>query len=243
MTPPLLNVTLPVFNEEVQLADNTRRLATFLASQSTYSWEVVIADNGSTDRTRDIAQKLVEEGMGLSSGRVQLRAIHRDTAGRGGALKEAWLSSEADILSYMDVDLSTDLACLPALLNVITEGGADLAVGSRLLPDSKTTRGWKREVLSRVYSRLVRGALRLRVRDAQCGFKAIRREVARALLPHIQDNGWFFDTELLVLAQRAGYRIAEVPVHWVDDPGSTVKLLPTIWRDVCGVRRLRRQAE
>ena len=240
MTLPLVNVTLPLFNEEVQLADNARRLATFLAGQPPYCWEVVIADNGSTDRTWAIAQALAAAGTDLSSGRVQLRAIHLDTAGRGGALKAAWQSSEADILSYMDVDLSTNLADLPALLVAITGGGADLAVRSRLLPDSKTTRGWKREVLSWVYSRLIRRALGLRVRDAQCGFKAIRRETARALLPQVKDCGWFFDTELLALAQRAGYRIAEVPVRWVDDPGSTVKLLPTIWKDVCGVWRLRR---
>ncbi len=242
MTPPLVNVTLPVCNEEAQLAESAHGLAIHLASQTACRWEILVADNGSTDRTWTIAQTLAWEGAGMNSTMVNLRAMHLDVAGRGGALKAAWQSSKAEILSYMDVDLSTDLKCLPTLLAAITEQGADLAVGSRLLPDSETTRGWKREVLSRGYSWLIRRALGLRVRDAQCGFKAIRREAAQVLLPQVQDNGWFFDTELLVLAQRAGYRVTEVPVHWVDDPGSTVKLLPTIWRDVCGVWRLRRPA-
>jgi len=242
MTPPLINVTLPAFNEEAQVAENTRKVVAFLAGQPSSRWEILIADNGSTDRTWAIAQELAANGASEASTAVSVRARHLDAAGRGGAIKAAWLASNADILSYMDVDLSTDLSCLPALLAAITEGGADLAVGSRLLPASRTTRGWKREVLSRGYSRLIRRALGLRVRDAQCGFKAIRREAARVLLPQVQDSGWFFDTELLVRAQRAGYRVAEVPVRWVDDPGSTVKLLPTIGRDLKGVWRLRREA-
>ena len=241
MIPPLINVTLPVFNEEAQLAESVRELAMLLAGLPPYGWEILIADNGSTDGTWGIAQALAAAGAGLAPTTARLRATHLDPPGRGGALKAAWLASEADLLSYMDVDLSTDLACFPALLAALIEGRADLAVGSRLLPGSRTTRGWKREVLSRGYSRLIQGALGLQVRDAQCGFKAIRREAARVLVPQVEDNGWFFDTELLVRAQRAGYRIAEVPVRWVDDNGSTVKLLPTIWRDLCGVWRLRRQ--
>jgi hypothetical protein len=156
-------------------------------------------------------------------------------------LREAWLASDAAILCYMDVDLSTDLACLPALLAPLLDGTGDVAIGSRLLPTSQTMRGWRRELISRTYNRLLRRALGLRVHDAQCGFKALTRKAAQALLPQVRDDGWFFDTELLALAQRGGWRTVEVPVRWVDDPGTTVKLLPTIWRDLRGVWRLRRR--
>ncbi len=166
--------------------------------------------------------------------------VHLDQAGRGRALKAVWLASEADVLSYLDVDLSTDLAHLPELIGGVAEGRADLALGSRLLPASRTTRGWKRELLSRGYNWLLHRTLGLRVTDAQCGFKAISRRAAQALLPQVQDPGFFFDTELLVLAQRQGWRIAELPVRWVDDPDSRVRLLRTIGQDLKGVWRLRR---
>lgn len=158
-------------------------------------------------------------------------------------MRQAWLGSEADVLAYMDVDLSTDLACLPALIEPLLRGAADLAIGSRLLPQSQTTRGWKRELMSRLYNRLLHLALGLRVHDAQCGFKAITRQAAQALLPRVRDEGWFFDTELLWLAQREGWRVVEIPVRWVDDPTTTVRLLPTIGRDLRGVWRLWRTAK
>jgi glycosyltransferase involved in cell wall biosynthesis len=250
-----INVTLPVFNEAAQLAGSVRRLTEFLAGLAPARWEIVLAENGSTDGTRALAEELASEseakyqipetgyrmpeaGSPRPERTIRVRVVHLDQAGRGGALRAAWLGSAADLLSYMDVDLSTDLACLPALLAPLLAGTADLAIGSRLLPGSRTTRGWKREVLSRGYNVLLRSALGLRVRDAQCGFKALTRQAARALLPRVKDEGWFFDTELLFRAQREGWRIAEVPVRWVDDPGSTVRLLPTIWRDLRGVGRL-----
>jgi glycosyltransferase involved in cell wall biosynthesis len=243
---PELNVTLPAHNEAAQLAASVRRVVACLAAQP-WPWELVIADNGSRDATGAIADQLVAEHVyertavgGHSAGVI--RARHRAAPGRGAALREAWLGSDAAIVSYLDVDLSTDLACLPALLAPLQTGAADLAIGSRLLTGSQTTRGWKRELISRTYNRLLRTALGLAVHDAQCGFKALTRAAARALLPQVRDDGWFFDTELLVLAQRQGWRTAEVPVRWVDDPGSTVKLASTIWRDLCGVWRLRRAA-
>ncbi len=258
-----INVTLPVHNAAAQLADSVRRLVEFLAGLSPDTWEVVIAENGSTDETRALAQRLAAEyGSSASeirssgvvdrerrpAGReaqgapaVTVRVMSRDAAGRGGALRAAWLDSGAEVVSYMDVDLSTDLACLPALLAPLKRGEADLAVGSRLLPGSRTTRGWRREVLSRGYNHLLRAALGLRAADAQCGFKALTRAAARALLPGVKDEGWFFDTELLWRAQREGWRVVEVPVRWVDSPTSTVRLLPTIARDLqgcggCGTR-------
>lgn len=245
---PCFNVTLPVYNEAAQLASSVRRLLAFLAGQYEGGWEVVIADNGSTDETLAIARQLAAEqtrtlpdaGCRIPDQAITLRVRHRDPPGRGAALREAWLASEADIVSYMDVDLSTDLTCLPALLEPLRTGIADLAIGSRLLPAAQTTRGWKRECLSRGYNRLLHWVLGLRVADAQCGFKALSRRAAQALLPCVRDDGWFFDTELLALAQHSGWRVAEVPVRWVDDPGTTVRLWPTVCRDLRGVWRLRR---
>ena len=235
MAEPTLRVdtVIPVYNEEKALPGSIQQLNAFLTAECRHDWRIVIADNASVDRTPEVGRALAEQFP-----RVRYERLERK--GRGLALRTAWLGSDADILSYMDVDLSTDLACLPELIGPLRRGEADLAIGSRLLPASRTTRGLKREVLSRGYSRLLRWALGLGIRDAQCGFKAITRQAARVLLPQVQDEGWFFDTELLWLAQRGGWRIREIPVTWVDDPTTTVKLLPTIWRDLRGVWRLRR---
>ncbi|MHB1309461.1 MAG: dolichyl-phosphate beta-glucosyltransferase [Limisphaerales bacterium] len=238
MAPPRLHVTLPAHNEAAQIPTSLRRVAAFLDGQG-WEWELTVAENGSSDQTAELAE--VEIRRLTLDGRARRMRVQRGIEpGRGRALRTAWLASEADLMCYMDVDLSTDLACLPELIGPLMRGEADLAIGSRLLPASRTTRGLKREVLSRGYSRLLRWALGLGIRDAQCGFKAITREAARVLLPQVQDEGWFFDTELLWLAQRGGWRIREIPVTWVDDPTTTVKLLPTIWRDLRGVWRLRR---
>ena len=275
MTSPLINVTLPVFNEAAQLAASVRRVTEFLAGQPQWRWEVVIADNGSTDGTRERAEEMAREvqklevrsqklevgsqesgarsqelenrSQKLEDGRqrparaITLRVVHLDQAGRGRALQTVWLASAADVLSYLDIDLSTDLAHLPELIGVVAEGRTDIAIGSRLLPGSQTTRGWKRELISRGYNWLLHRALGLRVADAQCGFKAISHRAAQALLPQVADTGFFFDTELLVLAQRQGWRITELPVRWVDDPDSRVRLLRTIGQDLQGVWRLRKE--
>lgn len=236
------NITLPAYNEEDRITDCVQRVLQCVEAQG-WNCEVVIAENGSMDQTRAIAEELAAEcrkdRSRMLDTPVTLRAVHLDQAGRGGALREAWLASDADVLSYMDIDLSTDLAHLPELIGTVAEDHADLAIGSRLLPGSQTTRGWKREFLSRGYNRLLHAALGLRVADAQCGFKAITRRAAQALLPRVRDDGWFFDTELLVLAQREGWRVAELPVRWVEDERTTVRLLPTVWRDLKGIGRLR----
>jgi glycosyltransferase involved in cell wall biosynthesis len=226
-------IVIPVFNEERQLSSSIARLVDFLGQHKTWDKEVVIADNGSADRTLEKAHSLAKEYEFI-------RVVHLEEKGRGRALKTAWSVSSAEILSYMDVDLSTDLVAFPGLIDAIERRGYDLAVGSRLLPDSDVRRGWKREFISRSYNRLIKSIFQTRFSDAQCGFKAITRAAARSLLPLVEDTGWFFDTELLVLAERLGYRIFDLPVRWDDDSDSRVKIIRTAWEDVKGLMRMRR---
>lgn len=205
-----------------------------LTGSGRFDYELVIANNGSTDRTPAIARQLAREHS-------HVRVLDLPQKGRGGALKRAWLGSGAEVLSYMDVDLSTDLAAFPALIDAVAGGEFDLAIGSRLLAQSEVKRCWRREWISRGYNRLVRRLLRTAISDLQCGFKAIHRAAAQALLPQVADNGWFFDTELLVLAERLGYRVGEIPVRWIEDSDSRVNILSTALADLRGLWRLRRQ--
>jgi glycosyltransferase involved in cell wall biosynthesis len=233
MTTPLVNLTVPVLNEEAQLAESVGKLRAFLQDHAGFTWEIVIADNGSTDRTAQIAEELGRRWP-------EVRAVHLPLKGRGRALRKVWSESSAEILSYMDVDLSTDLSAFPRLIEPLANGEYDVATGSRLLPGSQTTRCWKRELISHAYNRLVRACFRTRFSDAQCGFKAITRKAAGELLPLVEDDAWFFDTELLVWAERRGYRILDLPVRWVEDADSRVKILRTSWQDLRGLLRLRR---
>jgi glycosyltransferase involved in cell wall biosynthesis len=228
---PLVEVVVPVHNEQAGLAASVHRLHTWLADQLPYPYRITIADNGSTDATGRLADRLAHQLPGVS-------VLHLVQKGRGRALKAAWSGSCAPVLAYMDVDLSTDLGCLPPLLAPLVAGEADLAIGTRLAEDALVIRGPLRELLSRGYNQLLRAALGATFSDAQCGFKALRKEVAVWLLPRVRDHGWFFDTELLVLAERAGLRIREVPVVWIDDPDSRVNLVTTAAADLYGIARL-----
>jgi glycosyltransferase involved in cell wall biosynthesis len=228
-----VTVTLPVFNEEVQLAESVGRLRAFLQDQGQFHWDIVIADNGSTDRTAEIA-------AGLRRRWPDLRVEHLPGKGRGRALRKVWSESLADILSYMDVDLSTDLEALPRLIQPLAGRQYDVATGSRLLPESQTTRCWKREMISHAYNWLIKTTFHTRFSDAQCGFKAITRQAAAELLLLTEDDAWFFDTELLVWAERRGYRILDLPVRWVEDADSRVKIVRTAWQDLRGMLRLLR---
>jgi putative flippase GtrA len=230
---PVVDIVVPVFNEEDQLAASIRRLRRYLDSRFPLAARITIADNASTDSTWWIARRLEGELEGV-------RAIHLDQKGRGRALRAAWSASDAAILAYMDVDLSTELDALLPLVAPLLSGHSEVAIGSRLAPGASVTRGLKREVISRCYNVLLRTLLGARFRDAQCGFKAIRFDVARRLLPLVNDGAWFFDTELLVLAQRAGLRVNEVPVDWVDDPDSRVDIQATALADLRGIWRLMR---
>ena len=214
------------------LADSVRRLAAYVRDYFPHSARITIAENGSADGTWELAQSLAGEISGV-------QAMHLEEAGRGGALKAAWAGSDAEVLAYMDVDLSTGLNALAPLVAPLLSGHSDLAIGTRLARGARVTRGVKREVISRSYNLLLRAALRASFSDAQCGFKAIRADRARKLLPLVTDTGWFFDTELLVLAQRARLRIHEVPVDWIDDPDTRVDILRTAVGDLRGIARVR----
>jgi putative flippase GtrA len=230
-TRPHVELVLPVYNEASTVDVSVRQLHGFLADNLPFSWQIVIADNASTDRTLEIAQKLAYELDGVT-------AMHLSERGRGRALRAAWSASDAFVLCYMDVDLSTDLRALLPLLAPLISGHSDVAIGTRLARGARVTRSPKREVISRAYNAILRLALGARFSDAQCGFKAIRADVARELLPRVRDEEWFFDTELLVLAQREGLRIHEVAVDWVEDPDSRVAILSTAAADLRGVARL-----
>jgi putative flippase GtrA len=209
------------------------RLHAYLSAELPYAFRITVADNASTDRTWLIAQ-------GLARRLPEVSACHLEAKGRGRALQTVWQASDAAVLAYMDVDLSTDLAALLPLVAPLISGHSDLAIGSRLARGSRVVRGPKRELISRSYNLLLRASLSARFSDAQCGFKAIRADVARRLLPMVHDTGWFFDTELLVIAERAGLRIHEVPVDWIDDPDSRVDIMRTAIDDLKGIARLGR---
>lgn len=226
-----LDIVIPVYNEQKDLRESVTRLHRFLQKDFPWSATITIADNASTDDTWHIATELADRLEGV-------RAVHLDQKGRGRALKLTWLGSTATVLAYMDVDLSTDLRALAPLVAPLLSGHSDLAIGSRLSSSSRVVRGPKREFISRSYNLILHTALGVSFSDAQCGFKAIRSDIAQHLLPLVEDNNWFFDTEMLILAQRAGLRIHEVPVDWIDDPDSTVHIVSTATEDLKGVARL-----
>ncbi len=230
---PVLDVVVPVFNEQATLERSVRSLHDHLSTQFPYPFRITIADNASTDDTPRIAARLADR-------LPYVTALRTAQKGRGRALRAAWTASDATVLAYCDVDLSTDLAALLPLVAPLISGHSDLAIGTRLGRGSRVVRGPKRELISLAYNLLLRGALAARFSDAQCGFKAIRADVAERLLPLVEDTGWFFDTELLVLAERSGLRIHEVPVDWVDDPDSRVDVLATAVADLKGIVRVGR---
>jgi glycosyltransferase involved in cell wall biosynthesis len=228
-----VDVVLPVFNEAHVLERSVRALHGFLTDHLTYQWRILVADNGSTDGTFDVAKRLEGEMANVAVMRIP-------EAGRGRALTRAWLASNADVLAYMDIDLSTDLEAFPRLVSLIADQGYDAAAGSRLDRASETTRSIKREVLSRGFVLLITLMFRARLNDTQCGFKAIGRDCAQHLLPMVIDTGWFWDTELLLMARKGGWKVGFVPVRWVEDTDSRVKVVQTVLRDVKGLLRMLR---
>jgi len=220
-----VDIVIPVLNEAHVLRKSVKTVFQFLSRNLPYQWQIVIVDNGSTDGTQKVARQLAVE-------HTEIKFIHLVQRGRGRALRSAWLQSNADIVCYMDVDLSTRLDHLPELVDAIAVDGYDLATGSRLMRESRTTRSFKREFISRCYNVMVKAVLLTKFSDAQCGFKAVSRRAVEAIVPKVEDQSWFFDTELLVLAEKQGYRIKDIPVVWVEDDDSRVKIFKTGWEDV-----------
>lgn len=229
---PRVDAVLPVYNEEEALEDSVMTLHAFLTRHCPYDWRIVVADNASTDTTWTKAQELGERVP-------RVVPFHLDQKGRGRALRQAWTASDADVVSYMDVDLSTGLDAFMPMIDAILKEGYEIAIGSRLMRESNVTRGPKREFISRCYNLIIKLMFWHHFSDAQCGFKAVSRRVVRELIPLVQDQAWFFDSELLLLAERKGYPIKDIPVTWVDDPGSTVNIVDTAWKDFKGLIRVR----
>lgn len=226
------DVVIPVLNEAHVLEQSVTTVRDFLGEHLPYAWRILIVDNGSTDGTDEVGRRLAERFD-------DVRYLHLNQRGRGRALRYAWTQSDADVVCYTDVDLSTELPALPKLFDAILQEGYDLSTGSRLMKASQTTRSLSREFISRTYNLLIKAVLWTSFSDAQCGFKAVSRRVVNEIVPQIKDESWFFDTELLVLAEKQGYRIKDIPVRWIEDDDSRVKIARTAWEDVKGVFRLR----
>jgi len=228
-----IDIVVPCYNEQDTLAAHVRRLHTFCRTSLAHTWRITIADNASTDDTARIADDLAAMLDGV-------HAVHLPEKGRGRALKAVWGASDARVLVYVDEDLSTDLAALEPLVAPLLSGHSDLAIGTRLAGSSRVVRGGKREFISRSYNLLLRTTMGVSFSDAQCGFKAITRQAAEHVLPLCEDDAWFFDTELLVIAEHAGLRVHEVPVDWVDDVNSSVDIASTATEDLKGMWRVSR---
>lgn len=229
---PSVNVVIPVYNEAKELATSVETLTDYLANHlKDFRWHITIADNASTDKTFAIAKELNRK-------HPEVTAVHLPQKGRGRAVKYVWQKDDADIEAYMDVDLSTDLKHFPPLVRALTRG-YDIAIGTRNAWGSRVYgRSWLRTFTSKTYITLIKLFFWVHFSDAQCGFKAVTRRVVRDLIPSIDDNEWFFDTELLIHAEKLGYRIYEEPVTWIDNPGSTVRVMKTAQGDLAGLKRL-----
>jgi glycosyltransferase involved in cell wall biosynthesis len=230
---PDVEIDLPVYNEAECLRESVERLRQFLIrSRFRYTWQIVIINNASTDRTLDVAKALACEYKDVAY-------INLKKKGRGRALREAWMRSRAKVCSYMDIDLSTDLRAFPKLIDAVMKEGYDLSTGSRLMRGSRIKRSIKREILSRVYVFLLKAWLGIKFKDAQCGFKAVNMRIRKEVLPRVLDQEWFFDSELMFKAQRYGYRIKEIPIVWIEDPGSTVRVYKTVRNYLLSMLRIK----
>jgi len=230
---PRVELVIPLLNEAHVLERSVATIHAFLSAGFPYRWSILLADNGSHDGTDAVAAQLAEKYE-------EVRTLCLSQRGRGRALRLAWQHSDADIMAYCDVDISTDLAAFEPLCRAIAEEGYDVAIGSRLLPESEVARGPLRETISRCYNLIVRSVLWISFKDAQCGFKAVSKRVVEEIIPQVRDEAWFFDTELLTLSEKSGLRLKEIPVRWTDDDDSRVRIVSTAWEDIKGVVRVRR---
>ncbi len=227
----LADILLPVYNEEHILEESVKALREYLKENvSDFDWVITIGDNASTDNTLAVAKSLSEKFD-------DVRVFNLDKKGRGRMVKYAWEKSDADVLSYMDIDLSTGLDAFPPMVRAIIEG-YDIAIGSRQYKNSKVKRSFKRELISRGYIMVLKLFLGFPYTDAQCGFKAVSKKIVKEFFPHIIDDEWFFDTELLQLGYKEGLKVKELPVTWIEDTDSRVKIARTMWLDLKGVYRM-----
>lgn len=233
-TDVLVEIVIPVYNEEVILEKSVTTLRDYLAEHFPYKWRITIANNASIDHTLEVARR-------LEATYPDVQVHHLDQKGRGRALRAVWEASDADVVSYMDVDLSTTLQSFLPLVAPIITGHSELAIGSRLAKGARVTRQWKREIISRIYNLIIKLFFWNNFTDAQCGFKAGRTSVVKELLQEVEDQAWFFNSELLLLAEEKKMRIYEVPVDWIEDLDSRVKIAKTATEDLKGLVRVRRQ--
>lgn len=231
-----VDIAIPVYNEEKQLRKSIAKLRTFVADKqlANYKINIIIVNNASVDSTVPIGKSLAKQYRN-----VQFLSLRK--RGRGRALIACWRQSKADVLAYMDADLSADLSFLKHLIDAVAKKGADIAIGSRLAKGAKVSgRTFVRELMSRGYNLLIRILFRVSFRDAQCGFKAVSRQAFQRFASLIKNRNWFFDSEMLIIASKAGFLIEEIPIFWRDDPGSTVKVAKTAKEDLLGLLRLTR---
>lgn len=216
---PEVSVVLPAYNESELIVDSVEKVRNVLLELG-WTFEIIIAENGSTDGSDIISKMLSEEYE-------EVKHLHTEK-GRGNALRAAFKKAEGDVIMYMDMDLSTDLRYIEVIVNSILDG-YDVVTGSRLLPESVVVgRISKREITSRAYNFLVRLILGSKLMDHQCGFKAYNKESLRVIIDDVKDNDWSFDTEILVKSQKKGFKVTEIPVYWVDNTDTSVKLLKDI---------------
>ncbi len=233
MKKPSVEIAVPVYNEEKELDENIKTLYAFCHKNlKDYDWCITVADNASNDNTPIIGTRLAKENP-------QINYLRLDQKGRGRAVKRVWAESGRDFCVYMDLDLSTDLIHLPKMLKTL-QNGSDIVIGSRLAKGAKVEgRTILREIISRALNFFfIQFFFQTHFTDAQCGFKGVNKRVVSNLIPKVLDNDWFFDGELLILAEKSGYKIHEEPVHWTDNPGSTVRLYSTIIGDLKVIWRL-----
>ena len=229
---PSLNIVLPVYNEALELSQSVTTLVNFLTTHmGAFRWRVTIADNASTDDTSLIANQLAKQFKTVS-------CVRLPTKGRGRAVKHVWTHCDDLYVAYMDIDLSSDLKHFPPMVHAL-QRGYDVAIGSR---NAHGARVYGRSILrtftSKMYIVLIKCFFWVNFSDAQCGFKAVTRQTVDSLVTKVSDNEWFFDTELLILAEKTGRRIYEEPVTWIDNPGSTVRVLKTAMGDLKGLWRM-----
>ncbi|KUM34597.1 glycosyltransferase [Arthrobacter sp. EpRS71] len=231
---PVLDIAIPVSNQETRLEGQLRGLHGHLMDTFPHTFRITVADNASTDSTLRIAERLARE-------LPEIKVVHLDHKGRGNSLRRVWLSSPSPLLAYVDLDLPLDLSAVAPLVAPLISGHSDLAVGTRLARGAQGRFSHRRGLVARAYNVLLRVLTGARFSDAECGFKAIRADVAHKLLPHTGDDAWFFDTELLIIAERCALRIHEVPLDWTDDPDSGVDVVRTFLTDLKRLAKLTRK--